>query len=106
MNNAIRPCGSSYAYCEGNCDECTVNNSYATNSTDILRKPTDKEYADSKDTMFSLGEYIRLSKNRQNSLIDDLCKEREIQKNYEALYAQHKDIVRRYEIYRDIENGV
>jgi hypothetical protein len=104
-NMMIRPCGSSFSYCDGNCNSCIANNTYTTNSTDSLGKPTDKEYADSKESMSQLSNYIRMSRKRQESLIDDLCKEREMQKNYESLYEQHKNIVRKYEIYVDIENN-
>ena len=114
-DKAIRPCGSSYAYCTGNCSGCAANNTYATNSTeaasmyakpseagDVLYQPSIEDYTFSRKCMKDLSSWINLSKNRQNSLLDDLCKEREMEKGWKELYDGHKEIVRKYEILQEL----
>lgn len=82
------------------------NNELTTNGVDSLGKPTEEEYAKSNESMSYLSRCIRLSRERQDSLLDDLCSEREREKNYVALYEQHREVVRKYQIYVDIENGI
>lgn len=117
-NNTIRPCGSSFAYCDGNCVGCTENEYETSNSTtittqstsyktstedDSISKPTKEQYEKSIEAKKNLSEWIRLSRKRQGQLIDDLCKERSLEKDYQGMYEAHKDIIRKYEIYEEIE---
>lgn len=119
-NNAIRPCGSSWAYCDGNCVGCTEKEYETSNSTttttqsisyrastedDGISKPTKEQYEKSIEAKKSLSEWIRLSRKRQEQLIDDLCKERSLEKDYQGIYEAHKDLIRRYEIYQEIESN-
>lgn len=111
---AIHTCGSSYSYCNGNCADCTQPDTYATNSTDTrkylvgidLHRPTKDEYEESRAASRSLSSWIQLSRERQNTLLDDLCKERAIEKDYLKMYEAHHDLIRRYELYKELEaNG-
>ena len=71
-----------------------------------LTKPTKEEYEKAKAEKEYFGGCLHLSRKRRDELIDELCKEREAEKHYREMYEQYKDIVRRYEIYEEIEaNG-
>lgn len=120
-NSAIRPCGASYAYCNGNCAECEVNHTYATNSTeakarrmddvlpecdvDAFGKPSKEAYEKAKQNREFAATSLHLCRKRRDELIDALARERESEKFYMELYEKHRDIVRRYEIYSELEAG-
>ena len=71
--------------------------------TDAFGKPTKDEYEKAKEGMQDMARFVRLCRNRQTQLIDELCSERESEKLYSEIYERHKDIVRRYEIYEELE---
>ena len=116
---AVRKCGSSYAYCKGNCAECGANNTYATNSTeaisrytqpdydcDAFGKPSKEAYEKAKKDKEFAATSLHLCRKRRDELIDALAKERESEKFYTELYEKHRDIIRKYEIYEEMEaNG-
>ena len=130
----IRPCGNGYQYCNGHCAECDFNKtSYSTTTglddpvyspittftaqeptvtfkasaeDDGLSKPSKEQYEASKAAKASLADWIRRSKRRQEELLDELLKERTSEKDYKGMYDAHKEVVRRYEIYEELEaNG-
>jgi hypothetical protein len=113
-NRVIRTCGSSFAYCNGNCSSCEANNTYATTSTDTVEAPTydidafcrpSKEaYEKAKMDREYIGTCLNLSRKRKNELIDELCKEREAEKFYMEMYEKHREIIRKYEIYEELDN--
>lgn len=100
---AVRSCGSSYAYCDGKCIGCSEKEYTAYTSTDVLHVPTEQEYTFSTKCMKDLGGWIRESRKRQNELLDKLCNERNLEKEWNELYDGHKEVVRKYEIYKEIE---
>lgn len=110
----VRPCGSGYQYCNGHCADCEEVNAITTSTStkyktcsedDGISKPTQEMYMKSLEAKRSLADWIRLSRNRQNQLLDDLFKERTLEKEYQGMYDAHKDLIRRYEIYQEISNG-
>ena len=101
-DNAIRPCGASWAYCDGNCAGCTEKDFTTSNSTDEFRMPTEEEYTHSSKLMKDLSSWIRACRKKQDELIDELCKERAVEKSWQELYESHKEIVRKYEILQEI----
>lgn len=111
----IRICGSGYQYCDGNCSVCSINNTTTSNKTETTDtyvnvatstdKPSKAQYEQSLRTKSLLSDWMRTCRKQQDELIDELCKARETEKFYLASYEQHRNIVRRYEIYEDIENG-
>lgn len=112
-NAAIHKCGSSFAYCSGNCTDCEANSTYTTTSTealveeaeDLLGKPSKEEYEKAKKDKEYAANCLFLSRKRRDDLIDELAREREHEKLYKELYEKHLDIIRRYEIYEEIENN-
>lgn len=115
-DTAVRKCGSSFAYCKGSCDECEVSKIYATNSIDAapmhakpvededtLGKPTKEEYEKAKQDREFDAISLRSCRKHRDELIDALVRERESEKLYMELYEKHRDIIRRYEIYEEIE---
>lgn len=116
LDHMIRPCGSSYAYCDGHCADCETNNTYATNSTeaasmyakpaeeeDPFGKPSKEAYEKAKKDKEYAANALFLCRKRRDDLIDELSREREHEKLYMGLYEKHRDIIRRYEIYEELE---
>ena len=118
----IRPCGASYAYCNGNCAECKSNNTYATTSTeaisrysisdapdyevDAFGKPSKEAYEKAKKDREFAATSLHMCRKRRDALIDEISRERESEKFYMELYEKHRDIMRKYEIYEELEaNG-
>lgn len=118
---AVRRCGASYAYCNGNCSECEANRTYATNSTetksmymnytlpecdvDAFGKPSKEAYEKAKKDKEFAATSLRMCRKRRDELIDALAQERESEKFYMELYEKHRDIIRKYEIYEELENN-
>lgn len=119
--NMIRPCGASFSYCNGNCADCEVNNTYATNSTDAISrycvgeqinyevdafgKPSKEAYEKAKQDKEFAATSLSMCRKRRDELIDALAKEREAEKLYLELYEKHREIVRKYEIYEELEKN-
>ena len=112
----IRPCGASYACCNGNCAECEANNTYVTDSTesvsryalpdydcDAFGKPSKEVYEKAKKDKEYAANALWLCRNRRDALIDELSREREHEKMYMEMYEKHRDIIRKYEIYEEME---
>jgi hypothetical protein len=70
---------------------------------DGISKPTEEQYENSKKMKAMLADWLHRSKKLQEELLDELFKERTAEKDYRGLYEAHRDIVRRYEIYQEIE---
>ena len=107
----IRPCGSTYAFCTGICEGCSVNNTYATNSTSndsscTIGQPTKESYEFSKSCMKDLSSWMHASRKRQDELLDELCKERENEKSWKELYDGHAEVIRKYEIYEQLKANI
>jgi hypothetical protein len=89
-----------------NFDENTSEVSYkAFSGDDGISKPTKEQYEVSKKMLSDLSDWIRRAKKRQDELLDELFKERQAEKDYIGLYKAHKDLIRRYEIYEEIEKS-
>lgn len=111
-NCAIRQCGSSYAYCNGNCDGCEKTTAWSTSSTtiteptydtDAFGKPSKEVYEKAKQDKEFAATSLHMCRKRRDELIDALAKERESEKLYTELYEKNRDIVRKYEIYEEME---
>ena len=72
---------------------------------DGVGKPTKEQYEKSKKLKADVSHWIRESRKRQEELLDKLCAERACEKDYKEIYDVHNDIVRRYEIYEEIESN-
>lgn len=70
-----------------------------------LTKPSKEEYEASKKEQVYFSDCIRLSRQRQNELLDTLCEERSAEKMYMEIYEKHREIVRRYEIFEEIQRS-
>ena len=69
-------------------------------------KPSKEEYEKAKKDKEYAANALFLCRKRRDDLIDELSREREHEKLYIELYEKHRDIIRRYEIYEEIEaNG-
>ena len=115
---AFRPCGTGWQFCAGNCTTCDLNLTTYSNTTngevaytyssaateDSMSKPTEAQYKESKDARNNLSKWIAMSRKRQSDLLDDLFRERCLEKDYQAMYDAHKDLIRRYEIYEELES--
>ena len=115
---AVHKCGSSYAYCKGNCAECGANSTYATNSTeaisryaqpdydcDAFGKPSKEAYERAKQNKMFASDSLQLCRKRRDELIDALAQERENEKNYIELYEMNRDIIRKYEFYEELDTN-
>ena len=70
-----------------------------------LSKPSKEDYEASKEALRYFRDCLRLSRNRQNELLDQLCEERSSEKMYLEMYQKHNEITRRYEIYEELESN-
>jgi hypothetical protein len=68
-------------------------------------KPSKEEYEKAKKDKEYAANCLFLSRKRRDDLIDELTRERGHEKLYMELYEKHQDIIRRYEIYEEIENN-
>jgi hypothetical protein len=68
-----------------------------------LGKPTKEEYEKAKKDKEYAANALFLCRKRRDDLIDELAKERDHEKFFLELYEKHRDIIRRYEIYEEIE---
>ena len=70
-------------------------------STD-LGKPTKEDYEKAKKDREYVANALFLCRKRRDNLIDELASEREHEKFYLQMYEKHRDIIRRYEIYEEL----
>jgi hypothetical protein len=70
-----------------------------------LGKPTAEEYEKAKKDKEYAANALFLCRKRRDDLIDELSREREHEKFYMELYEKHRDIIRRYEIYEELEKN-
>jgi MinD superfamily P-loop ATPase len=105
-NNALRSCGSTYSFCNGVCETCSQANMFCTNTTlESQEKPTKDAYEESKKMRNMLSDWIRRSRSHQNELLDELMEERNTEKDYLKLYEQHRNVIRLYEMYEEVQNS-
>ena len=118
-DSSIRKCGSSFAYCDGKCVGCSENEyTLSTNSTEAISmyaqptydcdsfgKPSKEAYEKAKKDKMLASDSLRLCRQRKDQLIDALAKERENEKHYTELYETNREIVRKYEIYEELESN-
>lgn len=57
-NKAVRPCGSDFKYCDGNCDKCSVNNLTSSNKTE--REKIMNEIEEVQETKDFLGQVLSI----------------------------------------------
>ncbi len=72
---------------------------------DDIGKPSKEEYEKAKECKKFASEALCLSRKRRDELIDALTQERESEKFYIELYEKYRDIIRRYEIYEEMESS-
>ncbi len=72
---------------------------------DGISKPTKERYDESKKRCSEYSDWIRRSRKRQDELLDALFEERQSEKDYRGMYEAHRELVRRYELYEDIEHN-
>lgn len=70
-----------------------------------LGKPSKDAYDRAKQNLMFASDSLRLCRKHRDDLIDALAQERENEKNYIELYEMNRDIVRKYEIYQEIESN-
>lgn len=68
-----------------------------------LEKPSIEDYNKAKHDYNLYCSWAQMARNRKNELIDALTIERENELTYTKLAAEQRDIIRRYEIYAEIE---
>lgn len=72
---------------------------------DAFGKPSKEAYEKAKADKEYTANALFLCRKRRDELIDELCREREHEKLYLELYEKHRDIIRRYEIYEELESS-
>ena len=68
-----------------------------------LGKPTREAYEKAKQDREFAATSLHLCRKRRDELIDALAEARESEKFYMELYEKHREIIRRYEIYEELE---
>jgi hypothetical protein len=68
-----------------------------------LSKPSKEEYEKSLKECEYFAGCLKLSRARRDELLDALCEERSAEKTYLEMYEKHRDIIRKYEIYEELE---
>ena len=115
-NESIHKCGNGWQYCNGDCSSCDMGNTHTTTSTDLptltipydidaFGKPSKEAYERAKKDREYVGTSLHLCRKRRDELIDALAKERDNEKLYMELYERHRDIIRKYEIYEELESN-
>ena len=68
-----------------------------------LGKPTKEDYEKAKKDKEYAANALFLCRKRRDDLIDELSRERDHEKLYMEMYEKHRDIIRRYEFYEELE---
>lgn len=68
-----------------------------------MAKPTEKEYQDALKTAKLYAEWIDMTRERIDDLIDQIIDLRETQLCYQSSYNEAREIVERYKIYEELE---
>ena len=72
---------------------------------DDLSKPSKEDYEKAlKDLEFARNS-LHLCRKRKDHLIEELCKEQESEKIYTTCFERARCVIRKYEIYQDIESN-
>ena len=69
----------------------------------ITSKPTKEEYEQAKKDYQMFCSWLCRCRDKRNELIDALAIERQNELMYEKLAEKHRNTIRRYEIYEEIE---
>lgn len=72
---------------------------------DDLGKPSKEAYEKAKKDKEFAATSLHMCRKRRDELIDALAQERESEKFYIELYEKHRDIIRKYEIYEELESN-
>lgn len=81
-----------------------MNNIYFSDTApETSGKPTKEEYEKAKKDKEYAANALFLCRKRRDDLIDELSRERAHEKLYIEMYEKHRDTIRRYEIYKEIE---
>lgn len=70
-----------------------------------LGKPSKEEYEKAKKDKEYAANALFLCRKRRDDLIDELSREREHEKFYMEQYEKHRDVIRKYEIYEELEKN-
>lgn len=68
-----------------------------------IGKPSKEAYEKAKRDKEYASNALFLCRKRRDNLIDELSREREHEKLYMELYEKYRDIIRKYEIYEEID---
>lgn len=69
----------------------------------VSKKPTFEEYEKAKQEYNTFCSWLRMARERKNELIDALAVERENELRYLQQANKHREIIRCYELYEQIE---
>ena len=73
---------------------------------DAFGKPSKEAYEKAKKDREFASTALFLCRKRRDDLIDELSREREHEKLYMQMYEKNRDIIRKYEIYEELDaNG-
>ena len=70
-----------------------------------MGKPTVEEYEKALQERNDLRSWLSMECKRRDEFLDKLLKSRENIKMYEKSLEKANDVIRKYEIYQEIENG-
>jgi hypothetical protein len=68
-------------------------------------KPSKEDYEKAKKDKEFAAASLQLCRKRRDELIDALAHERDSEKFYMELYEKHRDTIRKYEIYEELEKN-
>ncbi len=68
-----------------------------------IEKPSIEDYNKAKHDYNLYCSWAQMARNKKNELIDALMIERQNELNYIKLAAEQREIIRRYEVYSEIE---
>lgn len=69
-----------------------------------MAAPTKEEYEEALRNAAYLGDTIIRERKHRESLINELCTSQNLLNQYERLLSNQKEIVQKYEIYKEIRN--
>ena len=68
-----------------------------------MAKPTEQEYQDALKSANLYTDWIRMTRERIDDLIDQIIDLRENQLCYQSSYNEAREIIERYNIYKELE---
>lgn len=70
-----------------------------------VSKPTPEAYEKAKEEYKSFCSWASLARKRKNELLNELIVEHQNEQLYLKFAEERREIIRRYEVYNEIENG-